>query len=95
MTCTLTHVPAPPSPPPQVYNEHASPFYEANSEPEAAAAALAELSEDEQAESNKMYSINGFIYCNLPGLNMTTGQRCAIRYNSSSSSNKLLTPTVA
>lgn len=58
-----------------MYNEQASPFYEANSQ--AAAAALAELSEDDQAEANKKYSINGFIYCNLPGLNMTTGQRCA------------------
>jgi hephaestin len=60
---------------PKVYNEAASPFYEANSNSKAAAAALAELSEDDQAEANKKYSINGFIYCNLPGLNMTTGQR--------------------
>lgn len=57
----------------QVYNEANSPFFEANQE--AAAEALAELSEDAAAESNMMYSINGFIFCNLPGLNMTTGER--------------------
>jgi hephaestin len=67
-----------------VYNEANSPFYEANAE--AAAEALAELSEDDAAESNMMYSINGYIFCNLPGLNMTTGERwahgcCARHFN--------------
>lgn len=56
-----------------MFNEAASPFYEANSA--AAADALAELSEEDKAESDKKYSINGFIFCNLPGLNMTVGDR--------------------
>lgn len=56
-----------------MFNEEKSPFYEANSV--GAAAALAELSEDDRMEGNMKYSINGYIYCNLPGLNMTTGQR--------------------
>lgn len=57
----------------QVFNEQNSPFYEANSA--AAAAALAELSEDDAGEANKKYSINGFLYCNLPNLNMTVGDK--------------------
>jgi hypothetical protein len=56
-----------------VYTEKNSPFFEANSA--AHAAALAGMSEEDQDESNKKYSINGFIYCNMPNLNMTVGDR--------------------
>ncbi|GBF99637.1 multicopper ferroxidase [Raphidocelis subcapitata] len=58
----------------QVFNENNSPFYEENM---AAAdpAALAGLSEDDLMESNTKYTVNGFLWCNLPGLNMTVGDR--------------------
>lgn len=58
-----------------MFDESKSPFYEANSASPAAAAALAEMSEDDQGESAKKMSINGYIYCNLPGLNMTVGDK--------------------
>eukprot|EP00878_Enallax_costatus_P001155 GHUV01001296.1.p1 GENE.GHUV01001296.1~~GHUV01001296.1.p1 ORF type:complete len:885 (+),score=249.43 GHUV01001296.1:1539-4193(+) len=50
-----------------------SPYYEDNAA--AHEKALAELNEADLAESNMMYSINGFIYCNIAGLNMTVGDR--------------------
>jgi hypothetical protein len=56
-----------------VFNEANSPFYEANAAPHEAA--LAELGEEDAAESNMKYTVNGFIFCNTPGLNMTVGER--------------------
>jgi hephaestin len=56
-----------------VFNEESSPFYESNAA--AASSELAALHEDERQEGNKKYSINGFLYCNIPGLNMTVGDR--------------------
>lgn len=60
----------------QVFNEADSPFAEVNNA--AYAKALAALSEEDQAESAKKYSINGFLFCNLPGLNMTVGDRSVL-----------------
>uniref|UniRef100_A0A383V6F7 Plastocyanin-like domain-containing protein n=1 Tax=Tetradesmus obliquus TaxID=3088 RepID=A0A383V6F7_TETOB len=57
----------------QVFNEANSPFYEANAKPHAKA--LAELSEEDAAESNMKYTVNGFVFCNIPGMNMTVGDR--------------------
>lgn len=57
----------------QVFNEGASPYYEANAA--AAADALAEMTENDRVEANKKYSINGFLFCNVPGMNMTVGDR--------------------
>ncbi|WIA14174.1 hypothetical protein OEZ85_002716 [Tetradesmus obliquus] len=57
----------------QVFNEANSPFYEANAKPHAKA--LAELSEEDAAESNMKYTVNGFVFCNTPGMNMTVGDR--------------------
>jgi len=57
----------------QVFNEEASPYYEANAA--AAADALAEMTEEDRTEANKKYSINGFLFCNVPGMNMTVGDR--------------------
>jgi hypothetical protein len=54
-----------------VFSEESSPFYEAN----AAAAELGQLDEDDRLEGNRKYSINGYLYCNIPGLNMTMGER--------------------
>lgn len=59
---------------PQVFNEANSPFNEANTA--RAAKALAALNEEDRAESAKKYSINGYLFCNLPGLNMTVGDKC-------------------
>lgn len=56
-----------------MFNENNSPFYQENAAPHTAA--LAKLNEADLAESNMMYSINGYIYCNLPGLNMTVGDK--------------------
>lgn len=58
---------------PKVFNEMNSPFYEANAKPRAKQ--LANMSEEDAAESNMKYSLNGYIYCNLPGLNMTVGEK--------------------
>lgn len=33
------------------------------------------LSEEDFVESNKMHAINGYVYCNLPGLSATLNQR--------------------
>eukprot|EP00775_Hariotina_reticulata_P011260 gene11260-11409_t len=57
----------------QVFNEKNSPFYESNSAN--AAKQLANMSETDVDESNLKYTVNGYIYCNLPGLNMTVGDR--------------------
>jgi hypothetical protein len=57
-----------------VFNEANSPFYEANAAPHAQA--LAELGEEDSAASNMKFSVNGYMFCNIPGLNMTAGQRC-------------------
>lgn len=59
----------------QVFNEMNSPFYEENASG-AAAKRLANMSEADVAEANMKYSLNGFTYCNIPGLNMTAGERC-------------------
>jgi hypothetical protein len=58
-----------------VFNEANSPFYEANAEPHAKA--LANMTEEDAAESNMKYTVNGFMFCNTPGMNMTVGDRCA------------------
>lgn len=57
-----------------MFNENNSPFYEDNM---AAAdpAALKELSEDDLLEANTKYSINGYLWCNLPGLDMAVGEK--------------------
>lgn len=60
--------------PQQVFNENNSPFYDANMAA-ASPKALAALSEDELLEANTKYSINGYLYCNLPGLDMGVGER--------------------
>lgn len=57
-----------------MFTETNSPFYEANSA--AHAAALADMSEDDAIEASKKHSINGFLFCNMPNLNMTVGDRC-------------------
>jgi hypothetical protein len=57
----------------QVFNEANSPFYKANAAPHEKA--LAELGEEDAAESNMKYSVNGYVFCNTPGLNMTAGER--------------------
>jgi hypothetical protein len=58
----------------QVFNENKSPFYEENM---AAAdpASLKALSEDDLIEANTKYSINGFLWCNVPAVNMTVGDK--------------------
>jgi hypothetical protein len=58
-----------------VFNEKNSPFYESNSA--SAVQQLANMTEEDADESNLKYTINGYIYCNLPGLNMTVGDRSA------------------
>jgi hypothetical protein len=57
----------------QVFNEDNSPFAEANTA--GATKALAALSEEERVQAAKKHSINGFLFCNQPGLNMTVGDR--------------------
>jgi hypothetical protein len=59
----------------QVFNEANSHFYEANAAPHEKA--LAELGEADAAESNMKYTVNGYVFCNTPGLNMTVGERWA------------------
>jgi hypothetical protein len=57
-----------------VFNENNSPYYEENmaaADPKA----LVGVSEDDVIESNTKYSVNGFLWCNLAGLNMTVGDR--------------------
>jgi hypothetical protein len=58
-----------------VFNEANSPFYEANAARHQQA--LAALSEEDAAASNMKFSVNGYVFCNIPGLNMTAGTRCA------------------
>ncbi|KAF6265588.1 Cupredoxin [Scenedesmus sp. NREL 46B-D3] len=57
----------------QVFNEANSPFYEENANPHEEA--LAELDEVDAAESVMKYTINGYVFCNTPGLNMTVRER--------------------
>eukprot|EP00879_Flechtneria_rotunda_P000261 GHRR01000344.1.p1 GENE.GHRR01000344.1~~GHRR01000344.1.p1 ORF type:complete len:1159 (+),score=375.53 GHRR01000344.1:116-3592(+) len=57
----------------QVYNEQNSPFWEFNSQ--AHADKLANMTEEDLFEANRKFSINGFLYCNMPGLNMTVGEK--------------------
>lgn len=57
-----------------MFNENNSPYYEENmaaADPKA----LVGVSEDDVIESNTKYSVNGFLWCNLAGLNMTVGDR--------------------
>ncbi|KAI8463551.1 MAG: multicopper ferroxidase [Monoraphidium minutum] len=58
----------------QVFNENNSPFYDANMAA-AGEEALAELTEDDLIEANTKYSINGFLWCNVPKMAMATGER--------------------
>ena len=57
----------------QSTDEAASPFYEENAAP--FAEVLANMSETEVLDSAKKHSLNGYTFCNLPGLNMTVGDR--------------------
>jgi hypothetical protein len=57
----------------QSTDEAASPFFEENSAP--FAEVLANMTEDEVLASAKKHALNGYTYCNLPGLNMTVGDR--------------------
>lgn len=58
-----------------MFNEANSPYAEVNNE--AHAKALAALPEADREEAAKKHSINGFLFCNLPSLNMTVGDRWA------------------
>ena len=60
----------------QVFNENSSPFYDDNMAA-ADAKALQALSPDDLQEANTKYSINGYLWCNMPGLTMRVGERCA------------------
>jgi FtsP/CotA-like multicopper oxidase with cupredoxin domain len=56
-----------------VYNEGASALAAENVA--ANQKKLANMTEDEVAATQLKHTINGYVYCNIPGLNMTTGQR--------------------
>jgi hypothetical protein len=75
-TYTHTHTTPPPLPHPQVFNENDSPFYDDNMAA-APKAALEGLSPDDLIEANKKYSINGYLWCNAPGMALKTGDRRA------------------
>lgn len=56
----------------QVYNEVTSTLYDANSKDRVFAG---NLSAEDEAESLMNYSLNGYLMCNMQGLNMTAGER--------------------
>jgi hypothetical protein len=60
----------------QVFNEGDSPFFEVNTSPHSES--LAALGEEDAAESLMKYSVNGYTYCNLPGLTMNAGERYSL-----------------
>lgn len=57
----------------QILDENSSPLLDAN----LAGRTAADLgvTEDGFAEANLKHAVNGFIYCNTPGLEMTQGER--------------------
>ncbi|KIZ07330.1 hypothetical protein MNEG_0617 [Monoraphidium neglectum] len=57
-----------------VFNENNSPFIQDNLKT-APKANLAALSEDDLLEANTKYSINGYLWCNDPGMNFTVGEK--------------------
>jgi hephaestin len=59
-----------------VFNENKSPYYDENMAA-APLEALQALSEDDLLEANTKYSINGFLWCNTPGMNFRIGERWA------------------
>lgn len=59
----------------QINNENTSPFYGANVEKYAGEDGLGGLSEDDFNTANLKHAINGRLFCNLEGLNMTTGEK--------------------
>lgn len=58
-----------------VLDENASPYLDQNIETYAGDPASVDPDDEDFAESNLMHSINGYVYGNLPGLDMTEGQR--------------------
>lgn len=59
----------------QINNENTSPFYGSNVEKYAGEDGLGGLSEDDFNTANLKHAINGRLFCNLEGLNMTTGEK--------------------
>ena len=57
----------------QVLDENASPFLEANLANRTAA--QMGVTEAGLAEGNLMHAINGYVFCNTPGMEMTQGQQ--------------------
>jgi FtsP/CotA-like multicopper oxidase with cupredoxin domain len=58
-----------------VFDENASPYLEANIQEYAGVPASVKPEDEAFEESNLMHSINGFVYGNLPGLEMELGER--------------------
>jgi hephaestin len=55
-------------------DENSSPLLDANLA--GRTAAQLGVTEDGFAEANLKHAINGFVYCNTPGLEMMQGERC-------------------
>ncbi len=58
-----------------VFDENASPYLDANITQYAGVPSSVKRDDEEFLESNLMHSINGFVYGNLPGLEMNLGER--------------------
>jgi FtsP/CotA-like multicopper oxidase with cupredoxin domain len=61
-----------------VFDENASPYLDANIQQYAGVPSSVHPEDEEFEESNLMHSINGFVYGNLPGLEMSEGE--AVRW---------------
>ncbi|HET7855846.1 MAG TPA: multicopper oxidase domain-containing protein [Gaiellaceae bacterium] len=58
-----------------VFDENASPYLDANIQAYAGVPQSVDPEDEEFEESNLMHSINGFVYGNLPGLEMNEGEQ--------------------